>query len=106
MQRVLAQEYSSCAHSIIAVHGLGGGAFSTWRHPESGIMWLRDLLPTAMRMSRIMSYGYDAKIYKNRSTLHMMDNAENLLFEVQAVINSKTVAQTTCHPSSSVLMSA
>ncbi|KAL2047327.1 hypothetical protein N7G274_001348, partial [Stereocaulon virgatum] len=76
---------------IIAVHGLGGGAFSTWRHPKSGIMWLQDLLPYTMHMSRIMSYGYDAKIYKNRSTLHMMDNAENLLFEIQAVRNSKTL---------------
>lgn len=38
-----------------------------------------------------MSYGYDAKIYENRSTFHMMHNAENLLFDVQAARNSKEV---------------
>ncbi len=38
-----------------------------------------------------MTYGYDANIYKNRSTLHMMDNAENLLFEIQAARNSEQV---------------
>ena len=83
------------AYSIVAVHALGGGVLSTWRHPESGVVWLRDLLPTAMPKSRIMSYGYDAKIYKSRSTLHMMDNAENLLYEVLAKRNSETVSQRT-----------
>ena len=83
------------AHSIVAVHGLGGGALSTWQHPESGTVWLRDLLPTAMPKSRIMLYGYDAKIYKSRSTLHMMDNAENLLYEVSAKRNSEMVKQET-----------
>ena len=39
-----------------------------------------------------MSYGYDAKIYKSRSTLHMIDNAENLLYEVMAKRNSETVS--------------
>lgn len=83
------------AYSIVAVHGLGGGALSTWRHPESGTMWLQDLLPSAMPTSCIMSYGYDAKIYKSRSTLHMMDNVESLLYEVWTKRNSETVSQET-----------
>lgn len=38
-----------------------------------------------------MSYGYDAKIYKGRSTLHMMDNAADILSEIQAKRTSQTV---------------
>ena len=79
------------ATSIIAVHGLEGHAINTWQYPESRVMWLRDLLSVAMPMSRIMSYGYDAKIYKSRSTLHMMDNAADLLSEIQTKRTVQTV---------------
>lgn len=79
------------ATSIIAVHGLEGHAITTWLHPKSHMMWLQTLLSVAMPMSRIMSYGYDAKIYKSKSTLHMMDNAADLLFEIQAKRTSQTV---------------
>ena len=30
-----------------------------------------------------MSYGYDAKIYKSKSTLHIMDNAADMLSRIQ-----------------------
>jgi hypothetical protein len=45
-------------------------------------MWLRDLLPLTMTNSRIMTYGYDAGVYKNKGTLRILDNAENLLFSI------------------------
>ena len=79
------------ATSIIAVHGLEGHAITTWIHPESDVMWLETLLSVAMPMSRIMSYGYDAKIYKSRSALHIMDNAADILFQVRARRTSQTV---------------
>ena len=77
--------------SIIAVHGLNGHPISTWTHEESGTMWLRTLLSVALPMSRIMSYGYDAKIYNSRSTLHMMDNASDILSKIQATRASRMV---------------
>lgn len=77
--------------SIIAVHGLKGHAITTWIHDESRMMWLETLLSVALPMSRIMSYGYDAKIYGSRSTLHIMDNASDMLSRVQATRTSQTV---------------
>ena len=71
------------ATSIIAVHGLQGHAINNWTHEPSHMMWLQTLLPVAMPMSRIMSYGYDAKIYNSKSTLHIMDNAEDMLSLIQ-----------------------
>lgn len=73
------------------MHGLGGGALSTWRHPESNTIWLQTLLPVAMPISRIMSYGYDATISASQNTLHVMNNAEDLLFEIQAQRRSPKV---------------
>jgi hypothetical protein len=51
-------------HSIVAVHGLGGDAFSTWRH-ASGKLWLHDFLPKSQTFSvaRIMTFGYDATAF-------------------------------------------
>ena len=40
-----------------------------------------------------MTFGYDANIHKSRSTLHMVDNAENLLFEILQSRNSEKVHQ-------------
>ncbi|KAK0513541.1 hypothetical protein JMJ35_003905 [Cladonia borealis] len=76
---------------IIAVHGLGGGALSTWRHPESNTIWLQTLLPVTMPISRIMSYGYDATISASQNSLHVMDIAENLLIEIQRQRSSETL---------------
>ena len=81
------------ATSIVAVHGLEGHAIQTWLHPESNVMWLQTLLSVAMPKSRIMSYGYDANIYKSRSTLHIMDNAADILSEIQAKRTSQTVIE-------------
>lgn len=87
----VAQNHSSV--SIIAVHGLQGHAISTWLHPATTTMWLQDLLPTALPVSRIMSYGYDAKIYKSKSALHIMNKAEDLLYAIQASRKDPCVLQ-------------
>ncbi|CAD6589643.1 MAG: hypothetical protein ASARMPREDX12_003913 [Alectoria sarmentosa] len=74
---------------IIAVHGLGGGAFTTWTDADTGKLWLRDLLPRFLANSRIMSYGYDASVYPSRSILHILNHAENLLFELKTYRRSE-----------------
>ena len=56
-------------------------------------MWLRDLLPVATPISRIMSYGYDAKVYQSRSTLHIMHKAQDLLYEIKARRDTPSVLQ-------------
>lgn len=89
--KITRHAYSYMTTSIIAVHGLDGHAITTWTHDESRMMRLETLLSVALPMSRIMSYGYDAKIYRSRSILHIMDNASDMLSRVQATRTSQTV---------------
>lgn len=76
-------EDDSClAHAaIIGVHGLRG-TFTTWTNKDTGKLWLRGLLPRFLANSRIMSIGYDASVYPCRSTLHILNYTENLLYEL------------------------
>ncbi|KAH6702771.1 hypothetical protein BKA61DRAFT_196684 [Leptodontidium sp. MPI-SDFR-AT-0119] len=48
---------------IVALHGLGGGCYSTWA-ADNGCVWLRDLLKEDANTARIMTYGYDAGMWK------------------------------------------
>lgn len=48
--------------SLVAVHGLNGHPLETWKHDESGVMWLKDLLPGVLPNVRIMTYGYNANL--------------------------------------------
>ncbi|KAI9729393.1 MAG: hypothetical protein M1834_006917 [Cirrosporium novae-zelandiae] len=48
---------------IIAITGLGGHAYGSWRGKESlGFMWLRHFLADDLPTCRMMIYGYDAKL--------------------------------------------
>ncbi|KMP09093.1 TPR repeat:NB-ARC [Coccidioides immitis RMSCC 2394] len=47
-------------HSLLAIHGLNGDPIKTWTHKETGVMWLKDLLPEAIPNIRIMTFGYNA----------------------------------------------
>lgn len=48
--------------SIVAVSGLGGNGFGSWRAPGTANMWLRDFLPEKIKHSRIFIYGYDTEL--------------------------------------------
>lgn len=93
---------------IVAVHGLGGDALSTWTS-SNGHLWLRDSLPQALatppadyshgpddsKVARIMTFGYDASVLTKASSQRSFTFAENLLSEFkdrrhgQAVCSSK-----------------
>ena len=53
---------------MIAITGLGGHAFGSWRsristeRPNDRPMWLRDFLPREFPNARIMTYGYDSSL--------------------------------------------
>jgi hypothetical protein len=61
---------------VIAVTGLAGHAFGSWRNRETHRMWLKDFLPHDVKNVRIMSYGYD-------SSLLGRSQAENRLLDYQ-----------------------
>ncbi|KAF8538307.1 hypothetical protein BDD12DRAFT_779452, partial [Trichophaea hybrida] len=47
---------------VIAVTGLAGHAFGSWRDRGSRDMWLQDFLPQDFKNIRIMSYGYNSSL--------------------------------------------
>ena len=55
-------------HSVIAITGLGGHAFGSWRsrfsteRPLDRPMWLRDFLPQRFPDARVMTYGYGSSL--------------------------------------------
>jgi hypothetical protein len=56
--------------SIIAVTGLAGHAYGSWRSREQNQMWLRDFLPADLEdlKPRIFTYGYDSALKGSTST--------------------------------------
>lgn len=55
--------------SIVAVTGLGGHAFGSWRCHESRKLWLKDFLPKEVDGSmRVMTFGYDSSLTGSRTS--------------------------------------
>ncbi|KIM97100.1 hypothetical protein OIDMADRAFT_32133 [Oidiodendron maius Zn] len=69
----------SIAIDLVAVHGLGGHAFNTWTHPDSGTFWIRDLLQDRLPPIRPIVFGYNAKRVKHNAELDFADVATQLL---------------------------
>jgi hypothetical protein len=71
-----------CILSMIAVTGLGGHAFGSWRsristvRPVDRPMWLRDFLPERFPNVRIMTYGYDSSL-RNPNRANLTDYRRN-----------------------------
>ncbi|MCJ1354518.1 MAG: hypothetical protein MMC33_004507 [Icmadophila ericetorum] len=77
------------AHSVVAVHGLNGDPFRTWTTERSGKMWLKDpsLLPSHLKNSRILTYGYDAivtAVLGKTSSDRILQHAHTLIAELVA----------------------
>jgi hypothetical protein len=81
---------------IVAVHGLGGDAFSTWTSSNDHF-WLRDSLPQALKTppadyslgpddsktARVMTFGYNASVLTKASSQRSFTFAEDLLSELK-----------------------
>jgi hypothetical protein len=70
---------SNIGISIVAIHGDGGHYERSWTHLETGVFWLRDLLPRIIPNSRIVSFGYRAS---KPSPIPVEEIASNLLKEL------------------------
>ncbi|KAF8535728.1 hypothetical protein BDD12DRAFT_750928 [Trichophaea hybrida] len=53
---------------IVAMTGLAGHAFGSWKSPGKSTMWLRDFLPLSLPDVRILTYGYDSALKGSTST--------------------------------------
>ncbi|KAJ4126962.1 hypothetical protein NW768_008583 [Fusarium equiseti] len=86
----LTDEHAEADVDIVAVHGLGGDAYSTWT-ASNGKLWLRDFLPDELqnatsngpKKARIMTFGYDAGLFTRATTERSFAFAENLLNELR-----------------------
>jgi len=77
------------APSIVAVHGLNGDPFRTWTTEGSGKMWLGDpsLLPSNLKDSRILTYGYNAMVatmFGKTSSDRILQHAHTLIAQLVA----------------------
>ncbi|KAH7012254.1 uncharacterized protein B0I36DRAFT_356326 [Microdochium trichocladiopsis] len=69
---------------IIAVHGINvwgneTHAENTWTHAETGVNWLRTLLPTLLPRARVLAFQYNANVVFGTSTAGVQQQAVNLL---------------------------
>lgn len=72
--------------SIVAVTGLAGHAFGSWKARHGSAMWLRDFLPEHVPSARIMTYGYDSRLLLNTdSTASIREFSQNFLEALSTV---------------------
>lgn len=71
--------------SIIAISGLGGHAFGSFKERGGEHMWLRDALPydlngniSRIGVARVMVYGYDSSLPLSKSFQGLDDLARSL----------------------------
>jgi len=75
---------------VVAVTGLAGHGFGSWRSRETRQMWLKDFLPDDVKNIRIMTYGYDSRIVgpernnerfinHTRNFIEQLDNSRSLV---------------------------
>ncbi|KAK3638982.1 hypothetical protein LTR56_012705 [Elasticomyces elasticus] len=72
-------DLSACGVDIVAIHGLGGDLYDTWKEKETGRIWLRDFLPVDIKDAHIMTFGYNASLAFTGSVSRIEDFARALL---------------------------
>lgn len=84
--------FAKCVCSIIAVTGLAGHAFGSWKARGSPYMWLRDFLPQEIPNVRILVYGYDTRLPGSQSTASIMELSRKFLESVKTIRKQKEVS--------------
>jgi hypothetical protein len=76
---------------VIAVTGLAGHAFGSWRNRETLQMWLKDFLPYDIPNLRVLTYGYDSSLVgTSRTDSSLLDYQRNF---IQAIENARRSGQ-------------
>ncbi|KAH0541631.1 hypothetical protein FGG08_003921 [Glutinoglossum americanum] len=70
---------------VIAITGLAGHAFGSWKSRNGPNMWLRDYLPETIPGARILTYGYDTKLLVSQSNASILEFSRKFLESVKAV---------------------
>ena len=90
--RVCDSKAKAISGSIIAITGLDGHAYGSWRGKGNlGRMWLRDFLSKDLPQCRTMIYGYNSKL-SSRGVDTIMDYGREFLERIKGVRYTKEVA--------------
>ena len=86
------------ALSVVALNGLNGHAFDTWKYQSSSdsndyFMWLRDSLPQHFPRARVLTYGYNANVLSDVSTGRLRTFAEMFLEKVRLEREDEVVSE-------------
>ena len=71
-------------HSIIAVPGLASHAFGSWKSPDNSDVWLRDYLPKDISNTRVLLYGYETSLLRNKSKDSIQDLGRRFFESIKA----------------------
>lgn len=76
--------------SIVAVTGLGGHAYGSWRYKPTGKMWLQNFFKEDLQRIRTMTYGYNSNL-SSASVHTIRDYYSGLLNDIKRSRSSKEV---------------
>ncbi|KAF3065389.1 Ankyrin repeat domain-containing protein 50 [Trichoderma lentiforme] len=76
-----------CIIDLVAVSGLGGHAFGSFKERKGSYMWLRDSLAHDMPYMRIFIYGYDTQLEGSTSFANLDDLANEFQERVKSIRN-------------------
>ncbi|KAM0444397.1 hypothetical protein ACHAO4_010198 [Trichoderma viride] len=76
---------------IIAISGIGGHAFGSFKERGGNHMWLRDALPKDIPTARIITYGYNSTIAHSASMQNLEDLATSFRDSLLPLVGSDTL---------------
>ncbi|KKP02575.1 hypothetical protein THAR02_05307 [Trichoderma harzianum] len=86
----LADPLQNTLVDIIAVTGLAGHAFGSWKSKNKPDMWLRDFLPASIPSARVLTYGYNTKLPGSRSKSSILELSRKLLESIKTARDENT----------------
>ena len=79
---------------MVAVTGLAGHAYGSWRNRRTHRMWLQDFLPKDIKNIRITTYGYNTRLTKNSLDMSRLeDHKRHLISQLEIVRYEDKVCQ-------------
>jgi hypothetical protein len=79
---------------VIAVSGLGGHAFGSFKERGGDHMWLRDSLPQDLPTARILTYGHDSHLNQSNSFQKITDLGRQLHVSIKSIRNYNSASGT------------
>src|SRR3954463_15313436 len=83
--------------SVVALSGLGGHAFGSFKERSGTHMWLRDFLPydltqedTDRPMARVITYGYESAVAGSKNIQNLEDLATSFHNNLLALVSGPT----------------